>query len=146
MEPDFQISKPIYPLKIASQLTETSVYSIRQYIDKGLIIPFRTKTDRHLFSQVDIVRLNCIRRHLTTSGLNIAGIKAILALIPCWSIKKCSEESRINCDAYYSTSYPCWEASKKGKDCKNKNCRVCNIYQLPLECPDMKSLIRKLIL
>jgi DNA-binding transcriptional MerR regulator len=29
------------------------VHSIRQYIDKGLIIPFKKESNRNLFSQVD---------------------------------------------------------------------------------------------
>ena len=55
-------TQPVYTLRVASKLTSTPTHSIRQYIDKGLIIPFKTKTNRHLFSNVDIQRLKCITK------------------------------------------------------------------------------------
>jgi DNA-binding transcriptional MerR regulator len=48
---------PVYTLSTASDLSAIPAHSIRQYIDKGLIVPFTKETNRHLFSQVDILRL-----------------------------------------------------------------------------------------
>lgn len=138
-------TEPVYTLDIASRLSEISVHSIRQYIDSGLIIPYTTTSKRHLFSHVDIIRLKCIKNQLTTMGLNIAGIKAIYSLIPCWYIHPCSVEAREKCEAYYSVSVPCWEASEKEKDCKNENCRYCDVYKYPEEHTDLKALIKNLI-
>ncbi len=135
---------PLYTLKVAAELSGTSVHSIRQYIDKGLLIPFKTETKRHLFSQVDIQRLKCIRRYLDDLGLNIAGIKAQFALVPCWKVKPCSESDRQNCEAYTALSNPCWEATVKGPKCKNEDCRLCNVYKLPEKCNDLKSFLKLL--
>ena len=135
---------PLYTLSVASKLSNTPAHSIRQYIDKGLILPFRTDTNRHLFSNVDILRLKCIRKYLDEQGLNIAGINALFSLVPCWIIKPCSEEDRINCDAYSSVSHPCWQASQKGPKCKNSDCRVCEVYQLPEKCINLKDFIKKI--
>ena len=135
---------PLYTLAVASRLSSTSVHSIRQYIDKGLIIPFKTNTKRHLFSQVDIARLKCIRRYLDHQGLNIAGINALFSLVPCWILKPCTLEDRDKCDAYNSTSEPCWKASVKGPKCMNSDCRVCEVYRLPEQCTNMKTFIKKL--
>jgi MerR family transcriptional regulator/heat shock protein HspR len=66
---------PVYTLSITSDLSGIPIHSIRQYIDKGLIIPFRKESNRNLFSQVDILRLKFIHRLLVEDGLNIAGIK-----------------------------------------------------------------------
>jgi len=134
--------QPIYTLGVISKLSNISPYSIRQYIDSGLILPFTTKTGRHLFSEIDLLRLKCVKHCLSDMRLNIAGIKALLALIPCWKITNCSLESQKKCDAYYSNSYPCWEASEKGKECKNKNCRVCSVYSYPEKCEDLKSFLK----
>jgi len=30
-------------------------------------------------------------------GLNIAGIRTLLALVPCWAIRPCSDEEREKC-------------------------------------------------
>ena len=115
---------PKYTLGVASKLTEIPSHSIRQYIDKGLLIPFRTETNRHLFSDVDIERLTCIKNYLDIQGLNVAGIKTLFSLIPCWAIKPCSPEDRKGCNAYHYEGNPYWEASEKGLNCRNTNCRT----------------------
>ena len=135
-------SEPIYTLGTASKLSGISVYSIRQYVDNGLIIPHTTESNRHLFSQVDILRLKNIKEQLITKGLNFTGIKAMYSLIPCWLIHPCSEETRENCDAYYNDEVPCWEASDKGKECKNEDCRNCDVYLYPGKFSDIKSLAK----
>lgn len=138
-------SDAIYTLSVASRLSGVPGHSIRQYIDKGLLIPFRTKTDRHLFSEVDISRLKCIRKMISDGGLNIAGIKAMYSLIPCWEIRQCSTQDRIICEAYHQVNAPCWEASNKAPNCKNLDCRHCDVYKLPEECQDLKSLLKHLL-
>lgn len=55
-------TEPVYDLGTASKLSEISVHSIRQYIDNNLIIPRVTNLKQHLFSQIDIERLKCIKK------------------------------------------------------------------------------------
>ena len=136
---------PIYTLSITSTLTGIQTHSIRQYIDKGLIIPFRKESNRNLFSQVDILRLKYIHKLLVEDGLNIAGIRSLLAIIPCWAIRKCSAEEREICQAFQSNTFPCWEASDKGLLCKNTNCRECEVYRIVENYPDVKSFMKTLI-
>jgi len=52
-------------------LSDIPVHSIRKYIDKGLIIPFKKKSNRNLFSQVDILLLKYINNLLNEGGFNI---------------------------------------------------------------------------
>jgi MerR family transcriptional regulator/heat shock protein HspR len=136
---------PVYTLSITSTLSGIPVHSIRQYIDKGLIIPYRKETNRHLFSQIDILRLKYIHKLLNDDGLNIAGIRSILALIPCWAIRKCSVAERNSCQAFQTDAFPCWEASEKGKLCKNTDCRECEVYRIVENYPDVKSYLKTLI-
>jgi MerR family transcriptional regulator/heat shock protein HspR len=103
---------PVYTLSITSDISGIPVHSIRQYIDKGLIVPFRKESGRNLFSTVDIQRLKYINKLVDEDGLNIAGIRALIALIPCWAIRQCSTEEREKCEAYLSETYPCWEATE----------------------------------
>ncbi len=138
-------TSPVYTIGVASSLSGIPVHSIRQYIDKGLIIPFRTASNRNLFSQVDIMRLDFIQKLLDEDGLNIAGIRALLAMIPCWQMQKCSIRERKACQAYSSKSYPCWEASEKGPLCRNTNCRECNVYKIVENYPDVKSFLKTII-
>jgi MerR family transcriptional regulator/heat shock protein HspR len=136
---------PVYTLSITSTLSEIPVHSIRQYIDKGLIIPFKKESSRNLFSQVDILRLKYIHELLNKDGLNIAGIRSMLALIPCWAIRKCSAKEREKCQAFYSDDFPCWEASEKGTLCKNTDCRECDVYRIVENFPDLKSFLKTII-
>jgi len=138
-------TNPVYTMSIASSLSGTPVHSIRQYIDKGLMIPFKKESNRNLFSQVDILRLKFIQKLLDEDGLNIAGIRALLALVPCWAIRPCSDKEREKCQAYHSNSYPCWEASEKGTLCKNTNCRECEVYRIVENYPDLKSFFKTII-
>jgi MerR family transcriptional regulator/heat shock protein HspR len=136
---------PVYTLSITAGISGIPDHSIRQYIDKGLIIPFKKESNRNLFSQVDILRLKFIHKLLNEDGLNIAGIRTLLALIPCWAIRPCSNEEREKCQAYLSETYPCWEASEKGTLCKNTNCRECEVYRIVENYPDIKSFFKTII-
>ena len=71
---------PIYTLSVASKLSGVPMHSIRQYVEKALIIPFRTQGNRNLFSEVDILRLKCIKRSLNDDKINVSGIKAMYSL------------------------------------------------------------------
>ena len=138
-------SSPLYTLSVASDLSGIPEHSIRQYIDKGLIIPFKKETRRNLFSQVDITRLKYIQKLLNDDGLNIAGIKTLLAMLPCWTIRKCTEKERESCHAYISNSNPCWEASEKGELCRNTDCRECEVYNVIEKYNDLKSFIKTVV-
>ncbi|NOZ74332.1 MAG: MerR family transcriptional regulator [FCB group bacterium] len=133
---------PLFPLRVAAELTKTSVYALRQYVDLGLIIPFRTPTNRYLYSKTDIQRILCIRRHLDEYGLNIAGIRALFAQVPCWLVKPCPIEDCLTCDAYTSVIEPCWQVTVKGPTCQQADCRTCNVYRLPEKCQDLKTLFK----
>lgn len=136
---------PVYTLSVTADLSGIPVHSIRQYIDKGLIIPFKKESSRNLFSHLDILRLKHIHKLLTEDGLNIAGIKSLLALIPCWAVRQCSDMEREKCQAFLSVTYPCWEASEKGILCKNTNCRECEVYGIFENYSDLKSFFKAIM-
>ena len=135
----------VYTIGIAAKLTGTTVSTIRMYEEKGLIIPHKTESGHRQFSETDIIRLRCIRQNLDRQGLNIAGIKALMALVPCWLLKPCTPNDQANCDAYTSNTEPCWAATTKGPECVDKDCRDCPVYHIPGRCHDMKSLYKTLM-
>ena len=135
---------PVYTLGIASQLSGIPTYSIRQYIDEGLLIPYKLESRRHLFSNNDVKRLKLIRTLIREKGLNFAGVRSQLAMIPCWSIRQCADDIRNSCGAYIENFNPCWLASDKGSVCKNENCRDCDVYLSMDRESGLKSLIRDL--
>jgi len=137
-------SEPVYTIGIASRLTNTSVHTLRMYEERGLIIPFKTETNRRVYSRSDVGRINCIRRHLDEEGLNIAGIKAVWSLVPCWLIRPCSQKDQEACNAFVNTTNPCWEVEEKGPECIDADCRTCKVYLLGANCSDMKSMYKSI--
>jgi MerR family transcriptional regulator/heat shock protein HspR len=140
-----EINRPLYTLGITSQLAEIPAHSIRQYIDMGLLIPYKSESKRHLFSQNDINRLKQIQGLLHERGLNFAGVRTMMAAIPCWAIRKCSESDRNSCGAYVDNFQPCWESSEKGRLCRNENCRECEVYRSLDMNEGIKSILKTLL-
>ena len=138
-------NKPVFTLSVASGLSGIRAHSIRQYIDMGLLIPFKLESGRHLFSQNDISRLRSIQVLIHKQGLNFAGIRTLMGMVPCWAIRKCPESDRKSCVASRDSFQPCWEASEKGKLCKNENCRDCKVYQSLDSDAGIKPLLNNLL-
>ena len=143
--PNFDSGRPVFTLGVVSRLSNIPAHSIRQYIDRGLLIPFKLDSNRHLFSQDDVRRLRSIHQLIHEKGLNFSGIRAMMAMIPCWAIHQCSLKDRQNCSAYADGFNPCWEASEKGRDCRNENCRECQVYQIIASEMNLKSVVQKLV-
>jgi MerR family transcriptional regulator/heat shock protein HspR len=136
---------PLYTIGIAAQLTDTSISTIRMYEEKGLIIPHKMPSGHRQFSDSDIVRLRCIRQHLDKQGLNIAGIRTLMSLVPCWLLRPCSDKDQQSCDAYTTSTQPCWMVARKGPECEAVDCRSCSVYHIPDRCHDLKALYQGLL-
>jgi MerR family transcriptional regulator/heat shock protein HspR len=121
-------NRPVYTLGVVAELAGFPAHSIRQYIDEGLLIPYKLESKRHLFSENDISRLKLIRELIHEKGLNFAGVRTLMAMVPCWALRNCSIEDQKSCDAYAENFQPCWMASEKGSLCKNVECRNCEVY------------------
>ena len=142
---ELESNRPVYTLGVTAQLAEIPSHSIRQYIDMGLIIPYKLESKRHLFSQSDINRLKLIQGLIQDKGLNFAGVRTLMAMVPCWALRKCSEIDRQSCDAYAENFQPCWMASKKGSLCKNTDCRNCEVYHSVVLDGGIKSMLNTLL-
>ena len=139
------VNEPVFTLGVASRLSGIPSHSIRQYIDVGLIIPFKLESKRHLFSPNDIRRLKFIQGLIQDRGLNFAGVRTMMAMLPCWAIRNCPESDRNSCGAFDDDYIPCWEASNKGRLCKNENCRDCEVYRSLDMNAGIKSLLKELV-
>jgi len=130
--------EPVYTLGIASKLSGVPTHSIRQYIDKDLIVPFRTVTNRHLFSEIDVQRLKHIKRYID-NGLNIAGLRTLYAQVHGTIRTSCSSEICSSCEASFTTNLPCWVAKKDQVKCQNMECRECEVYMMADPVEDLKN-------
>jgi len=136
-------TRPVFTIGIAAELIGVSVHTLRMYETEGLILPQRTKTQRRLYSQVDIERLQCIRTMIEDRGFNLAGIKAMMSMAPCWDIKGCSKTDRANCKAYDDALEPCWVVKTKAEICQDEDCAKCPVYKEVTTCHNMKSFLKQ---
>ncbi|MDP4115006.1 MAG: MerR family transcriptional regulator [Bacteroidota bacterium] len=139
------INEPRYPIRIAAKTLGISIHTLRMYEREGLIIPYKRETNQRLYSQSDLDRITCLRDAINKEKISINGIKTILSLIPCWEIKKCSENDRANCSAFNSHSVPCWLAGHENTSCSQLNCRDCVVYTSCSDCNKIKSIIRNIL-
>jgi len=117
-------------LKIGEVAEElgVSVQSIRLYETEGLLISFRSPKGTRWYSREDIAWIEKIR-DLLSEGLNFAGIRRLLALIPCWALKPCRPEERAACSMRHEVRMPCWVVPEKLCTEKLKECYHCKAYR-----------------
>jgi len=135
--------RPVFTISIAAEMVGVSVQTLRLYECANLLSPQRSASQRRLYSRNDIERLRCIRIMLEDRGLNLAAIKTLLSLVPCWHIKGCNEEDRRNCDAYYEMGEPCWAVRNKGGICADIDCRHCVVYLSLAKCHNLKQYLKE---
>ena len=76
----FDLDKPLYTISVASEILETHPRTLMLYEDVGLVLPFRTSTNRRRYSQRDIRKLQVIQHLTREKGVNLAGVRHILSL------------------------------------------------------------------
>jgi len=135
-------TRPVFAIGVAADLVGVSVHTLRMYETEGLIIPQRTQSKRRLYSQTDIERLQCIRVMIEDRGFNLAGIKGMMSMAPCWEIKG-SDIDRVSCDAYKSSMEPCWVVKSKTSACQEEACFECPVYKGVTTCHNMKSYLQQ---
>jgi MerR family transcriptional regulator, heat shock protein HspR len=72
--------RPRYTISVAAELVGMHPQTLRIYEAKGLVRPGRTPGGTRLYSDGDLDRLRTIQRLTTELGLNLAGVRRVLAL------------------------------------------------------------------
>jgi MerR family transcriptional regulator/heat shock protein HspR len=132
---------PVYSIGSAARILGISVHTLRMYEREGLILPFKTETHQRRYSSSDIERVRCIRTAINEQGFNIAGIRSVQALLPCWELKNCTDQERSVCPAYEGHAGGCWTYAHAGNACASNDCRVCEVYQASTDCSRIKKFI-----
>jgi MerR family transcriptional regulator/heat shock protein HspR len=76
---DLTRHRAVYVISVAAELAGVHPQTLRIYERKGLLDPARTAGGNRRYSEADIARLRRISE-LTEEGLNLAGVKRVLAL------------------------------------------------------------------
>jgi MerR family transcriptional regulator/heat shock protein HspR len=73
------MARAVYVISVAAELAGVHPQTLRIYERKGLVSPARTQGGSRRYSDADIAHLQRIQE-LTEDGLNLAGVKRVLAL------------------------------------------------------------------
>lgn len=77
-QPD--VDEPVFPISAAAELAGMHAQTLRQYDRLGLVVPRRRSGGGRRYSLRDVAELREIQRMSQDEGINLAGIKRILAL------------------------------------------------------------------
>jgi MerR family transcriptional regulator/heat shock protein HspR len=137
--------EPMISIGTAAAKVGLSVSALRKYEREGLLLFHRTASARRLLSRSDIRRIQMIRHMINGLGLNMEGIRRLLALLPCWSLKPCTAEEKARCVAVAEPIRPCWMVSDSECARAGADCRECTVYRYGAYCTDtMKALVHSL--
>lgn len=118
--------RPVYTIGTAAEILGVHPRTLRLYEDGGLIRPAR-KNNRRFYSASDLQWIGCVRYLIHERGLNQEGLRRLLALIPCWEMRGCSEVAQHDCAARADRSTPCWDLARQA-DADAKRCYECEVY------------------
>ena len=103
-----QLSNGTIKIGAVAKYFNVSVDLLRLYEREGLLIPLKSPRGTRYFTQHDYLWIGTILRLVREARLNFAGIRRLLALLPCWEIRQCGYNRRIGCDVIADAAKPCW--------------------------------------
>jgi MerR family transcriptional regulator/heat shock protein HspR len=134
---------PVLTIGVVAAELGVSPQAIRLYESEGMVLPVKTDTGRRMFSMHDVERLKCVRRMINEQGMNMAGIKRVMALIPCWDYRGGFDEVCRECRVYSEMVGPCWAARDVGEKCRGVDCRECDVYRMEMSCDEFKQIVHR---
>ena len=81
LDAGIDLDKPIFTLSVASEILETHPRTLMMYEHLDMIHPKRTVTNRRRYSRRDVMKLQAIQTLTRKHGVNLAGVRYILALL-----------------------------------------------------------------
>ena len=70
----------IYFISMAAKLLDMHPQTLRKYERLGLVLPTRTVGSMRVYSREELDRLKLIKRLVEDDGVNLAGVKRLLAI------------------------------------------------------------------
>ncbi len=116
-----------------------SVDLLRLYEREGLVIPLKSPKGTRYFTEQDYLWIGTVLRLVREARLNFAGIRHLLALLPCWEIRNCGHEKRRECTIAKDPTSPCWT----NPNCcvPERDCYNCEVYRSAPACENLKALL-----
>ncbi len=116
-----------------------SVDLLRLYEREGLVIPIKSPKGTRYFTERDYPWIETVLRLVREARLNFAGIRHLLALLPCWEIRHCGFDKKQNCPVTKDSTAPCW--ANRSCCMANVDCYECSVYRAAPSCENLKALL-----
>ena len=88
----------LYPIGVIAEILDVHPRTLRIYEEENLITPAR-RGGKRFYSNTDLRWLKCLRYLLEEKGLNIASVRKLLKMVPCYEIVDCPQLDREDCPA-----------------------------------------------
>lgn len=136
-------SKPDEPALVkigaVARKFEISVDLLRLYEREGLLIPVKSDKGTRYFTELDFEWIETLLRLVREAGLNFAGIRHLLALLPCWDLESCVAKHKGVCPAKERAQEPCWIHHSCCQP--NRECYSCEVYRMSPSCENLRTLL-----
>lgn len=121
-----------------AQLFDVSVDLLRLYEREGLLIPLKSSKGTRYFTELDYPWIATVLRLVRDAHLNFAGIRHLLAQLPCWDIRGCGGGGKQDCCVVAEAAAPCWV---KRNCCRPGDCYSCEVYRAACRCENLKAFV-----
>ncbi len=118
-----------------------SVDLLRLYEREGLLIPIKSQKGTRYFAERDFLWIGTILRLVREARLNFAGIRRLLALLPCWEIRGCPYPRKQQCPVITDAASPCWANRACACAGNAQDCYACAVYRSAPSCENLKALL-----
>jgi MerR family transcriptional regulator/heat shock protein HspR len=120
--PNVDENKPVYIISAAADLLDVHSRTLYLYEEKGLLVPVR-KGNRRFYSTNDLRWIYALRYLVHERGINLEGIRQLLALKAQWAYEQDYEKELPECQDWVGPRAPCWEEGME-----RFNCHDCPVY------------------
>jgi MerR family transcriptional regulator/heat shock protein HspR len=115
-------NRPVYIIGSAADLLGVHPRTLHLYEERGLIAPAR-KGNRRFYSANDLRWVRTIRYLIHQRGLNLEGLRRLLALTTVLEVQTAPQELQAQCQSFVGRTSPCWQNGSAHFDCHD-----CPIY------------------
>jgi len=113
---------PVYIISSAADLLGVHPRTLHLYEEKGLVVSAR-KGNRRFYSAKDIEWIRAVRYLIRERGLNLEGLRRVLALRALAEYRKAPAERQEQCKGFVEPTLPCWQNNSIQSDCY-----ACGVY------------------
>jgi MerR family transcriptional regulator/heat shock protein HspR len=118
-------SLPVYIISSAANILSMHPRTLYSYEEKGLLVPVR-KGNRRFYSANDLQWISAIRYLVHTRGINLEGIRRLLAMRALFEYKRMYRTILAECQEFVEPTSPCWTYGIP----EQYDCYQCPIYRV----------------